>query len=44
MRTSYDFKFNVSLVLIDFMIRTGHITPENEPNYLALVTGLHAPL
>ncbi len=43
-RTSYDFKFNVSLVLIDFMIRTGHITPENEPDYLALVTGLHAPL
>lgn len=43
-RTSYDFKFNVSLVLIDFLIRVGHITPDNEPDYLALVTGLHAPL
>jgi 8-oxo-dGTP pyrophosphatase MutT (NUDIX family) len=42
-RTSYDFKFNVSLVLIDFLIRVGHITPENEPDYLALVSGLHAP-
>ena len=43
-RTSYDFKFNVSLVLIDFLIRVGHITPENEPDYLALLTGLHASL
>jgi len=43
-RTSYDFKFNVSLVLIDFLIRVGHITPENEPDYLALVSGLHVPL
>lgn len=37
---SRDFKFNVPLVLIDFMIRHGHITPENEPDYLALVRGL----
>lgn len=43
-RTTYDFKFNVSLVLIDFLIRIGHITPANEPDYLALVTGLHTPL
>ena len=43
-RTSYDFKFNVSLVLIDFLIRVGHITPANEPDFLDLVTGLHAPL
>ncbi|HEY1722756.1 MAG TPA: DUF4743 domain-containing protein [Magnetospirillaceae bacterium] len=41
MRTSYDFKFNVNLVLIDFLIRTGFIRPENEPDYLALVAGLH---
>ena len=40
-RTSYDFKFNVNLVLIDFLIRTGHIRPETEPDYMALVTGLH---
>ena len=43
-RTSYDFKFNVSLVLIDFLIRVGHLTPENEPDYLDLVAGLHTPL
>ena len=43
-RTSYDFKFNVSLVLIDFLIRVGHITPDNEPDYLALISSLHAPL
>jgi hypothetical protein len=43
-RTSYDFKFNVSLVLIDFLIRIGHITPANEPDYLELVAGLHTPL
>ncbi len=40
-RTSYDFKFNVNLVLIDFLIRTGHIRPETEPDYTALVNGLH---
>ena len=43
-RFSYDFKFNVSLVLIDFLIRVGHLTPENESDYLALITGLHAPV
>lgn len=37
---SRDFKFNVPLVLIDFMIRHGHITPENEPDYLTLIRGL----
>lgn len=35
-----DFKFNVPLVMIDFMIRHGHITPENEPDYLDLIRGL----
>ena len=43
-RTSYDFKFNVALVLIDFLIRHGRLTPDNEPDYLALVTGLRATL
>jgi hypothetical protein len=42
MRTSRDFKFNVPLVLIDFMIRHGHIGPENEPEYLKLIRGLRA--
>jgi hypothetical protein len=41
LRNSWDFKFNVSLVLIDFLIRTGHIRPETEPDYLALIAGLH---
>jgi 8-oxo-dGTP pyrophosphatase MutT (NUDIX family) len=34
------FKFNVNLVLIDFLIRHGVITPDNEPDYLPLVAGL----
>lgn len=42
-RDSGDFKFNVPLVLIDFMIRHGILTAENEPDYLALVTGLRVP-
>lgn len=41
LRTTYDFKFNVALVLIDFLIRMGAIRPENEPDYLALIAGLH---
>ena len=43
-RTGYDFKFNVALVLIDFLIRHGRLSPDNEPDYLALVTGLRVPL
>jgi len=35
------FKFNVNLVIIDFAIRHGVITPENEPDYEILVAGLH---
>lgn len=38
-RDSDDFKFNVNLVLIDFALRHGIITPD-EPDYLDLVTGL----
>lgn len=41
-RHSRDFKFNVPLVLIDFMIRHGHIGPETEPDYLELIRGLRA--
>jgi 8-oxo-dGTP pyrophosphatase MutT (NUDIX family) len=36
------FKFNVALVIIDFLIRRGHVGPE-EPDYLALVEGLRYP-
>lgn len=39
-RETDDFKFNVALVIIDFLIRHGLVTPD-EPDYLALVRGLH---
>jgi hypothetical protein len=42
-RTTDDFKFNVNLVLIDFALRRGLVTPD-EPDYLDLVTGLRRPL
>ena len=42
-RDSDDVKFNVNLVLIDFALRHGIITPD-ERDYLALVTGLRRPL
>ena len=42
-RTSTDFKFNCALVVIDFLLRHGHIGPE-EPDYLELVTGLRTGL
>ncbi len=38
-RDTDDFKFNVNLVVIDFLIRHGHLTPD-EPEYLAIVKGL----
>lgn len=38
-RDSDDFKFNVNLVLIDFFIRHGLLTPET-PGYVALCEGL----
>lgn len=41
-RDSDDFKFNCSLVVIDFLIRHGLISPDDEPDYLALVEGLRA--
>ncbi len=42
-RKSDDFKFNVNLVLIDFALRHGVVTP-NDPEYLDLVTGLRRPI
>jgi len=39
-RDTDDFKFNVNLVLIDLLIRHGHLCPDREPDYLAIVRGL----
>jgi 8-oxo-dGTP pyrophosphatase MutT (NUDIX family) len=39
-RSSSDFKFNVNLVIIDFLIRHGYLSPDLEPDYLGLVSGL----
>jgi 8-oxo-dGTP pyrophosphatase MutT (NUDIX family) len=41
-RDSFDFKFNCNLVIIDFLIRHGMIAAD-EPDYLALIEGLHRP-
>ncbi|WP_448204130.1 DUF4743 domain-containing protein [Azospirillum sp. sgz302134] len=38
-RTTTDWKFNVNLVVIDFLVRHGWLKPE-EPDYLEIVTGL----
>ena len=42
-RGGSDFKFNVNLVIIDFALRHGLITPD-EPDYLDIVAGLRRPL
>lgn len=39
-----NFKYNTSLVTIDFFIRHGIITPENEPDYLEIVARCHRKL
>ena len=31
-------------VMLDFLIRHGHVTAENEPNYMAIRLGLSVPL
>ena len=31
----------VTIVLVDFLVRHGYITPETEPNYLEIATRLH---
>ncbi|KAF9224860.1 hypothetical protein BS17DRAFT_779167 [Gyrodon lividus] len=35
------FKANCALVLIDFLIRRGDLTPDNEPDFMEIVTRLH---
>lgn len=42
-RDSDDFKFNCSLVAIDFLIRHGFIEPDH-PEYHEILCGLHQPL
>lgn len=39
-----EFKPNCALIMVDFLIRHGYITVENEPNYLQLVTRMHRML
>jgi len=39
-RDSFDFKFNCNLAIIDFLVRYGYLTPENEPDYMDIVLGL----
>lgn len=38
-----EFKPNCALVVLDFMIRHGLITPDNEPHYVDFVLGSHKP-
>ncbi|MBK8174240.1 MAG: DUF4743 domain-containing protein [Rhodospirillales bacterium] len=42
-RDTEAFKFNCALVVIDFLIRHGVLSPDDEADYLAIVHGLHAP-
>jgi len=35
-----DFKFNCALVVIDFLVRWGFITPE-DPDYIEIVQGMN---
>ena len=39
-RTTNDWKFNVNLVVIDFLVRHGWLKPDDEPDYLEIVKGL----
>ncbi|CAB4256491.1 similar to Saccharomyces cerevisiae YJR142W Putative protein of unknown function [Maudiozyma barnettii] len=39
-----EFKPNCALVMVDFLIRHGFITTENEPNYLEIVNRIHRTL
>lgn len=39
-RTTDEFKFNCNLVLIDFFIRHGLLTPDDEPDYTELCEGM----
>lgn len=43
-RDSRDFKFNVTLVITDFLIRHGLLSPETEPDYAEIACGLRRSL
>lgn len=43
-RDTRDFKYNVNLVIIDFLIRHGRIAPDHEPDYVAIAQGLRQAL
>ena len=42
-RETCEFKYNSAVAVIDHLIRTGRITPE-EPGYVDIVRGMHSPL
>lgn len=42
-RDTKDFKLNVNLVIIDFLVRHGILTPDGEPDYVEIVGGLRQP-
>lgn len=39
-----EFRPNCGLVMVDFLVRHGYITAENEPNYLEIVNRIHRTL
>ncbi|XP_060592122.1 uncharacterized protein LOC132746866 [Ruditapes philippinarum] len=39
-----EFKPNCALTIIDFLIRHGYITPDNEPNYCYIIQRMHISL
>ncbi|KAI8320637.1 hypothetical protein GQ54DRAFT_298493 [Martensiomyces pterosporus] len=38
------FKPNCAVCVVDFLIRHGHLTPDNEPDYLEIIDNIHRPL
>ena len=43
LRESEEFVYDVALVNIDFLIRHGVVTPQREPDYLEVLSGLRVP-
>lgn len=39
-----EFKPNCGMIILDFLIRHGLVTPENEPNYLEILARSHRPM
>ncbi|KAJ2713352.1 hypothetical protein H4R19_002296, partial [Coemansia spiralis] len=38
------FKPNCAACIVDYMIRHGHLTPEDEPDYLEIIDNIHVKL